>query len=237
MNLSRAAGAPLVIGHRGAAAIAPENTLESLQAGVAAGADLIEFDIGPDLRLAHSDAEVPGEQLSLDDALEYLRSTGVGVHLDVKLTGYEAAVVEAVRRHAVADRAVISTTWLSSTRRLERLAPDLPRALGYPHDRYGVNRFRWPEALQRGGVLAFRQLVPTLLPAVMRRAHANVLSLHHTLCSPRAVATSHRLGAPVLAWTVNDAAAVRRLAAAGVDAIVSDDPEMARNALATLAAS
>jgi glycerophosphoryl diester phosphodiesterase len=35
----------LVIGHRGAAGIAPENTLESLQAGLDAGADMLEFDI------------------------------------------------------------------------------------------------------------------------------------------------------------------------------------------------
>ncbi len=35
----------LVIGHRGAAGIAPENTLESLQAGVDAGSDMLEFDI------------------------------------------------------------------------------------------------------------------------------------------------------------------------------------------------
>lgn len=35
----------LVIGHRGAAGVAPENSLESLQAGVDAGADMLEFDI------------------------------------------------------------------------------------------------------------------------------------------------------------------------------------------------
>ena len=35
----------LVIGHRGAAGIAPENSLEALRAGVDAGADMLEFDI------------------------------------------------------------------------------------------------------------------------------------------------------------------------------------------------
>lgn len=35
----------LVIGHRGAAGLAPENTLESLEAGAAAGADMLEFDV------------------------------------------------------------------------------------------------------------------------------------------------------------------------------------------------
>ncbi|MCA9334940.1 glycerophosphodiester phosphodiesterase [Candidatus Saccharibacteria bacterium] len=35
----------LVIGHRGAAGLAPENTLESLRAGKDAGADILEFDV------------------------------------------------------------------------------------------------------------------------------------------------------------------------------------------------
>lgn len=35
----------LIIGHRGAAGLAPENTLEALQAGAGAGADILEFDI------------------------------------------------------------------------------------------------------------------------------------------------------------------------------------------------
>jgi len=76
--------------------------------------------------------------------------------------------------------------------------------------------------------------MPLRLPLLIRRSRANVLSLHHTLCSRAAVAASHRAGAPVLAWTVNDPAGVRRLSEAGVDAIVSDDPEMAREVLGTL---
>jgi glycerophosphoryl diester phosphodiesterase len=76
--------------------------------------------------------------------------------------------------------------------------------------------------------------MPVRVPLLIRRSHANALSLHHTLCSSAAIAASHRAGAPVLAWTVNDPDDVRRLAALGADAIVSDDPEMARDALGTL---
>lgn len=35
----------LVIGHRGAAGLAPENTLDAMEAGAEAGADILEFDI------------------------------------------------------------------------------------------------------------------------------------------------------------------------------------------------
>ncbi len=58
-----------------------------------------------------------------------------------------------------------------------------------------------------------------------------MLALHHTLCSQAAVTAAHRAGVPVLAWTVNHEDRVRRLADIGVDAIVSDDPQMARRVL------
>lgn len=234
MILRRAGGPPLVIGHRGAAARAPENTLASLEAAVAARADLVEFDLGPDLRLGHSARERPSDQLSLDEALAFLAAADVGVHVDAKVPGYEDAIVQAVRRHGCEERAVVSTAYPVTTRRLARLAPSLPRAIGYPHDRYGVSRLRWPAALSRAGAAALRQGMPLRLPLLIRRSQANVLSLHHTLCTRAAVAASHRLGAPILAWTVNDPDGVRRLADLGVDAIVSDDPEMAREALGTL---
>jgi glycerophosphoryl diester phosphodiesterase len=228
VNLRRADGRPpLVIGHRGAAARAPENTLESLRVAVAARADLVEFDVGPDLQLAHSARERPAAELSLDDALAFLAGHGVGVHLDAKAPGYEAALVDALRRHGLEGRAVISTAWSLTSRRLAQLAPALPRAIGYPRDRYGVSRIRWPAAATRSGAAALRQSMPLRLPVLLRRSRANVLSLHHTLCSRAAVAAAHRFDVPVLAWTVNDPEGVRRLAAVGVDAIVSDDPEMA----------
>ena len=236
MNLRRGEGRPLVIGHRGAAAVAPENTLAALQAAVDAGAQLVEFDVGPDLRLAHSSREVPDDALALDDALEFLRTHEVGVHLDAKQPGYEQELVTALRRQGLEERAVISTTWAGSSRRLARIAPALPRAIGYPRDSYGISRVRWPPRLTAAGAAALRQAMPVRVPILLRVARANTLSLHHTLCSRAAVHLAHALGVPVLAWTANDPAAVRRLVSIGVDAIVSDDPRMALEAVATLLA-
>jgi len=241
VNLRRNGALPLVIGHRGAAAVAPENTLASLRAAVDAGADLVEFDIGPDLQLGHSPHEAPVDQISLDEALEYLREHHLGVHLDAKRPGYEHEIVAAVRRHGLGDRAVVSTAFSATTRTLARIAPDLPRAIGYPRDRYGISRIRWPEGLTRTGAAALRRAMPLRVPVLLRWGRADTLSLHHTLCSPAAVRASHALGAPVLGWTANEPAVVLRLAAAGVDGIVSDDPGMAletlhENLAATLAA-
>jgi glycerophosphoryl diester phosphodiesterase len=233
LNLFRGEGRPLVIGHRGAAAVAPENTLAALEAAVAIGADLVEFDVGPGLRLGHSELETPEEQIDLDTALAYLRDQPLGVHLDVKLPGYETEVVDALRRHGLEDRSVVSTAFAVSSRRVAALAPALPRAIGYPRDRLGVSRIPWPRTLTRAGATAVRLAMPLRVPLLLGHARATVLSLHHVLCSRAAIAAAHRRDAPVLAWTVNDPETVLRLARIGVDGIVSDDPEMA---LATLLA-
>ena len=237
MNLLRGkVGRPLVIGHRGAAAVAAENTLASLEAAIAAGVDVVEFDISPGLRLGHSVNELPWDELSLDDALEFLGGQDVGLHLDVKLPGYEGGVIDALRRHQLEDRAYVSTAFAVTGRRIAARAPGSTIAIGYPRDRVGISKLRWPPTLTRAGAAALRQVMPLRVPVLLRWAHANALSLHQTLCSRAAVSASHRLGAPVLAWTANDPATVRRLAAVGVDGIVSDDPGMVMETLATLLA-
>jgi glycerophosphoryl diester phosphodiesterase len=222
-----------VIGHRGAAAVAPENTLPSFEAAVAAGVDIVEFDISPGLRLGHSIEELPADELSLDDALEYLAAHGVGVQLDIKLPGYEEGVLAAIRRHRLEERALISTAFAATARTVRQLAPALPVSIGYPRDRYGVSKLRWPAPLTRLGATALRLAMPARIPVLLRWSRANTLALHHALCSRAAVATAHRLGAPVLAWTANDPESVRRLASLGVDAIVSDDPRMVQEVLST----
>jgi glycerophosphoryl diester phosphodiesterase len=233
VNLLRDGGRPLVIGHRGAAAVAPENTFESLRMAVAAGADLVEFDIGPELLLAHSAREAPEPQVTLDAALEYLKAQGVGVHLDVKSPGYEEQVADTLRRHDLVARAIVSTAFPVTLRRIKLLLPGASRAIGYPRDRYGISRVRWPGVLVRPGAVALRAAMPGRLPLLLRMSDADAIALHHTLCSRAAVRFAHARGVPLLAWTANEPEVVRRLDALGVDAIVSDDPGMA---LATLRA-
>jgi glycerophosphoryl diester phosphodiesterase len=233
VNLHRA-GRPLVIGHRGAAAVAPENTLASLAAAVDAGADLVEFDVGTGLLLGHSTDEMPDDPASLDDALELLAASGVGAHVDVKDYGIEPQVVDALGRHGLGERAVVSAAIAKSVRRLAEIAPGLPRAIGYPYDRHGAAGIPWPRAVTGPAAAALRSVMPLRLPPLLRTTRANVLSLHCALVSPAVVAVAHARGVPVLAWTANDPALVERLLAAGVDGIVTDDPDLVSRTLATL---
>jgi glycerophosphoryl diester phosphodiesterase len=231
----RRTGRPLVVGHRGAAAVAPENTLASLEAAVAAGADLVEFDVGRELLLGHSERERPSKPVALADALAFLRERGAGgIHVDLKLVGIEEAVVAEVRRQGLEEQVLVSSTWARSMRRLAALAPRLGRAIAYPRDRYGTANVRWPRPLTAGAAASARAAMPARAPALLAFSRADVLALHHTLVSPRVVQAVHERGAALLAWTANDRASVERLVACGVDAIVSDDPGMVLAVLATL---
>jgi glycerophosphoryl diester phosphodiesterase len=228
VNLHRGQGRPLVIGHRGAGAEAPENSLDAIRAAIAAGADLVEFDVSPGLVVSH---DPRGDGPALREVLALLAEHDVGVHVDLKAAGYERAVVQELDAAGLRGRAVVSTAYASIARRVRAFAPGLPVAIGYPRDRFGVSRFAWPAALTTAGAAALRSTMPARVPLLLAAARADVLALHHTLCSPGAVAAAHRRGAPVLAWTTNEPDRIRALAALGVDGIVTDDPKLA---LATL---
>jgi glycerophosphoryl diester phosphodiesterase len=230
VNLRRLETRPLVVAHRGASAHAPENSREAFAAAVEAGADLVELDVTRGLVVAH-DAGAPGPHLY--QVLEELAPHAVGIHVDLKQPGSEPAVLDAIDRYGLRERVLLSTAYPRVARTLAALAPDVPRAIGYPRDRVGAARFAWPGAITRPGAAALRGAMPARLPLLLARTRATVLALHHSLCSRASVAAAHRRGVPVFAWTANDPDQVRRLASYGVDAIVSDDP---KTALATLTA-
>ena len=217
-------GRPLVVAHRA-------NTRAQLEDAAASGVDLVELDVCPGLVVAHEPG-TPG--MPLGQALDLLAAHHVGMHVDIKLPGYERAVLEQIDARGLRSRVLVSTAYAAVGRRVRALAPELPVAIGYPRDRYGLSRFGWPGAVTRPGAAALRAAMPARIPLLLRAARANVLALHHTLCSRAAIAASHRLGAPVLVWTVDDPAAAARLVALGADGIVSDESKSLLATLGTL---
>lgn len=227
-------GRPLVIGHRGAPVLAPENTLESFIAAVAAGADAIELDVGRDLVVSHSEHELPENPVALDDALAFVAESGVAVLVDLKHPGVEHDVAEALRRHALLERAFVSSTAPAVLRRLAAADGAVTRSITYPNDRYRISRFAWPRPVTASSAAAARAAMPLRVPLLLAAARAGALTLHHSLVSPAVLRAVRTRGAALVAWTVNDPGRIAALGRLGVDGIVTDDPGKAREALATL---
>jgi glycerophosphoryl diester phosphodiesterase len=228
VNLRRE-GRPLRVGHRGAPALAPENTIASLVAAIDRGVDLVEMDVlAVDgwLRLAHGPARVSEENPSLDEALELVGPRNVGVILDLKSTGVEQSVVSLVQRHGLVERTVVASFRPSSLRTVKELDGRLTTGLAYPFDRAGIAERRELQPLIRAGLALLRQALPARIGRMLARARADAALLHHSLISARLVERCHLRGAAVLAWTLEDETELRRVLAAGVDGVIANDPNL-----------
>ena len=114
------------VGHKGADLIAPGNTRESFDAALAAGVDMIEFDVLPvrwpadnetPLVLAHDHDHLSVDATTLEEGLSHLASEAFGeveLDLDLKLPGYEAQVVDTLRAHGLVERTLISSQYMRS---------------------------------------------------------------------------------------------------------------------------
>ena len=234
LTLRREDGRFLRVGHRGAAALAPANSIRSLASALSEDVDLVEFDVlpaGPGLVLGHSPEELVADAPTLDDALAFLAVSApahVGIDLDLKWHGYEAEVVEALRRHGLVERTVICSFFPHSLRRVKELEPALLVGLSYPWDRRGFAERRALAPLVRGGIVALRRTLPLRIGRMLSRAHADAAMINHVVLSRALVDQCHRLGKAVLTWTVDDGHDLERVLSTGVDGVISNDPRILR---------
>jgi glycerophosphoryl diester phosphodiesterase len=231
IDLGRRDGRVLRIGHRGAAALAPENTLESLRLAIELGCDLVEFDVrqvpGGRLVLAHDRPRGSFEELpGLDEALAFLGTTDAGAHLDLKTRGAEAAVVDALRRHGLVERTVVSSLWPPTLRAIAALEPALRLGITYPRDRTRLGDRHVAAPLVGGVLAALRRRLATRIEGILARAGATAAVLHWQVLDAAVVERCHTAGAAVLAWTVDDRGRLRQLDELGVDGVVTNDPRI-----------
>jgi glycerophosphoryl diester phosphodiesterase len=254
ISLERRDGRPLRIGHRGAAALAPENTLRSFRAAVEVGVDLVEFDV-IDLRsgalvIAHSDdlrevshgttagtvrdkslddlKELCPELPTLEDALAFFAddARAVGLHLDLKTAGREAEIAAAIRRFDLVERSFVSSFSFRTVRTLARVDPGLRVGITVPRGVLGITERGRSAPVARVALRILRWIAPFAAPFALRAARATVLVLHHSVVGEAVVRRAHAGGAAVVAWTVDHPRDLARVERAGVDAVVSNDPRI-----------
>jgi len=223
-------GRPLLIGHRGAAALARENSLAAIEAAALHGADGVEVDVlrAHDGRvvLAHG-PEIAPDAPPLADALALAAALGLFVQLDVKRGGVATEVARAVADAGLEERSFVSSFSPGILAEFRAAAPALPRSFTYPEDRYGVTGQPLLRPFVGPALAALRAALPHRLGTWLRRTDAVALTLNWSVVTAAAIDGAHSLGAAVLAWTVNDAGLAKTLVESGADAIITDDPRIA----------
>jgi glycerophosphoryl diester phosphodiesterase len=233
-----------LIGHKGADLIAPGNTLESFAAAAEAGVDTIELDVlwtrdgHPRLKasertpliVAHDwhDAE-RREPLTLTQALDAFTQSPlaeVEIDLDIKLPGREDEIVAAVRERGLLERAMISTMELSTLARIGQLDPGMRRGWTYPKVTKDWASKRWAKAPMLGAMAWMRQRLPGLAARELPKMGVEAMWVYHPLVSRQLAKITRLAGVELIAWTVDELPRMRKLLAAGVDGICSNDPRL-----------
>jgi glycerophosphoryl diester phosphodiesterase len=242
------------IGHKGADAIRPGNTIESFRAAAEAGVDMIELDVlrphadfasGDDWRRAPAGpvAEPGGplliahdwgdarrrEALTLAEGLDAFAAAPldrVRLDLDLKIAGREDEVVSGLRERGLIERAGISTMEVASLREVQRLEPQLPLGWTVPRTTRDWNSVVWAKPLVAAGLISLRRRLPRIVPRSAPLLGIGSLWAYHAVITERLVQACRGAGLEVIAWTVDELEEMRRLADLGVDGICSNDPRL-----------
>ena len=224
---------PLLIAHRTAMGVRPENTIVGIEATVAAGVDGVEIDLHATIDgvpvLMHDDslARTTGDARRVEEVtLAELRALSVlDPHGDV---GPQPVPTFAEALAATAATHLVIEVKQAGIEDLVARAVDEADAL----DRCSLCAF------DAGVCAASAEAMPGMpvsLLAAPNRETAEVLaqaadlglagvSLHYSMVDEQLVRDAHDAGLTVATWTVNDEADVRRMHAAGVDLICGDYP-------------
>jgi glycerophosphoryl diester phosphodiesterase len=223
----------LVLAHRGANREAPENTVAAFRRAVELGADGVELDVHPTrdhhLVVRHDGAGPAGviPEMTLAEVVDAMPEVptleavldvcaGRLVNVEIKNSAHQPGfdptdraaglLVELLARRG-GDRVLVSSFNLATVDRVRELAPGLPTAwLVFGVDAAGALAVAHEHGHQ------------ALHPDVGSLAGARAGDL---------VAEAHARAMAVNVWTVNERDEIARLLAVGVDAIVTDVPDVA----------
>lgn len=230
------------MGHKGADLIAPGNTLESFRAAVELGVDTIELDVLwlPDSHLpleqraplvvAHDWADAESRTpLQLTEALDAFLEPpldGVEIDLDVKLPGREEELVDALRERGLIERAMVSTMEMHTLKRVLELEPALRRGWTYPKVTRDWTSTRWAKPAMPAALAGMRLRLPGLAADKLPKFGVEAMWVYHPLVTARLARICRLAGVELIAWTVDDERRMRKLLAAGVTGLCSNDPRL-----------
>ena len=207
------------IGHGGASALAPGNTLASFDAALAVGIDMIEFDVrrwGGELVLAHTILHARrGGNVGLREALTHLSAPAfsrVELNVDVKHIGAESDLLDELRRTHLLERTLVSSQVPAVLSALRERDPEVRLGISIGGRIARLSR-RW------GG---WRAQVMAGLAA----QRWDALMAQHRLIDASLLREVNVRGGQLYAWTVNERRVIDSLRGLGVHGITTADPRL-----------
>jgi glycerophosphoryl diester phosphodiesterase len=225
------------VGHKGADLIAPGNTAASFDAALAAGVDMIEFDVlseRPDgtgrLLLAHDYAAARrGTPPTLDEGLAHLAAASfadVELDVDLKLPGYELRVLDALRAAGVVERSLLCSQYEESLATLRRADPGVRLGWSVPKVKRDYTTSPWTALPALAVLQAYRRLLPRRARAALRDGRCDALMAHWRVVTPALVRAVSSAGGELYVWTVDDPRRIAALEELGVDGVITNDPRL-----------
>jgi glycerophosphoryl diester phosphodiesterase len=229
-----------VIAHRGAAGKAPENTIASVRQAMEDGADWVEIDVqesmdGEVVVIHDSDfMKLAGMDLKVwDSTLKELREIDVGSWFGPEFSAERvptlAKVLEETRGQA---RVLIELKYYGHDQQLEQRVVDIVEEAGMVNDVAIMS-------LKHSGIKKFHTLRPDWVVGLLSsKAIGNLfdldvdfLAVNMGMATPGFIRSAQLADKQVFVWTVNDLVSMSRMMSLGVDGIITDEPELARNVL------
>jgi glycerophosphoryl diester phosphodiesterase len=173
-------------------------------------------------------ARIPtlAEVLAVDPAVRFnLEMKTFPAHPDWTVSAAamaEAVIAVAEEAGAIGRIAVESFDW-RGPRQVRRLRPDLPLAWLTSPESVAEAALWWdgPAPVDYGGSV----------PRAVAAEGGPIWAPHHADLTAELIDEAHTLGLAVLPWTVNGAEGMRRLLRAGIDGLITDRPDIARQVL------
>ena len=217
----------LIIGHRGAAGLAPENTMKAFRAAFACGVDAIELDVHEvDSRLAviHDptvDRTTNGRGRVSDYSVTDLRKLDAG-------DGEAIPLLEEVMQSLPAGVGINIELKGPGTERLAAATSlDLVNTLVSSHDLGRLRAFRRARPDVRCAPV-FRVPYPNMT-GTARAVDAWSINIRNDLATPRRIGRLIDAGFRVMVYTVNDSERAFELRQQGVSGVFSDFPDRVRS--------
>ncbi len=231
----------VVVAHRGASGKAPENTLAAVRQAIKDGTDWIEIDVqetidGEVVVIHDSDfMKLAGVNLKVwDGTLKRLRKIDIGSWFGPEFSAERVpTLAEVLDESRGQSGVVIELKYYGHDQQLEQRVVDIVEQAGMVNDVAIMS-------LKYDGIRKIRTLRPDwvigLLSAKaignLARLDVDFLAVNMGMATPRFIRRARLAGKQVFVWTVNDPVSMSRMMSLGVDGIITDEPEIARDVLA-----